>query len=184
MKTVEELSDSQKQKISNLLDQEGYKKINVGSRSISFQKGLRQYELRSTALNDNEDGLIIDFDYPAFMKSQYEEKTRHTVSLKEAIEKKGSVEEACDYLGWKIQREEHFNKPDSAWKADLHTDFVYEVRVGDHIHLIVNETDADGNAGAKVYAGTIDALWLMGSEDAESLLSGSNLPTLLSSFED
>ncbi len=184
MRAVEDLSDKQKQKIYDLLEQEGFKKIKVDPREISFQKGFRNYTLRSLDLEDHEDGLLLDFDYKAFMKSQYEEKTRHTVSLKEAIEKKGSVEEACDYLGWKIQKEEHFNKPDSAWKAELHTDFLYEVKVGDHTHLIVNEIGEDGNAGVKVFAGTIDALWLMGSEGAFELLSGSNLPALLKTLED
>ena len=183
MKAIKELSEKKKQRILALLEQEGYKKIQDHGREICFQKGLRLYTLRSTDLTDSEDGLLVDFDYNAFMESQYEEKTRHTVSLSDAIEKKGSIEEACDYLGWKIGREQHFNKPNSPWIAELHTDFIYEVKVGDHTHLIVNENDSDANSGVKVYAGTMDALWLMGTEPVEDLLSGSELPALIKEIE-
>jgi hypothetical protein len=184
MIAIKDLSEKKKKKILDLLEQEGFKKIHDNGNSIEFSKGLRTYRLNSTDFNDQEDGLMIDFDYKSFMKNQYEEKTRHTVSLEDAIERRGSIEDACDDLEWNIVKEEHFNKSSSDWNADLHTEFIYEVKVGDHTYLIVNETDDDSSSKVKVYAGTMDALWRMGTETAEELFSGSALPSLLKKIDE
>lgn len=189
---INELSEKTQEKIIELLQKEefsGVKKLpsaqeKKGSTAgIQFKKGLRVYQLVSTDLQDREDGLRVDFDYDSFMKTQYEEKTRHSISLKDAVEKAGSVEDGCKKLHWKITRVENLVSKHSPWIAELHTDYIYEVKIGDHMHILVNENDG-AEGGLKVYAGTIDALWRMGTIPVSELFSDSELPVLLQKIED
>lgn len=180
---IHELTEKAKQKILSLLESEEFVSIKQTTNTLSFRKGLRQYTLLSTNLQDHEDGLRIDFDYKAFMKAQYEEKTRHSVSLRDAVDKAGSVEEGCRKLHWKISRVENMLAKNSPWIAELHTDFIYEVKIGDHVHILVNENEEGAEGGLKVYAGSMDALWAMGTAQAEDLLLNSELPSLVQDLD-
>ena len=175
---INELSEKAQTKILELLQEEEFVGVKKTETSIQFRKGIRLYELVSTNIEDQEDGLRVDFDYASFMSTQYEEKTRHSISLRDSVDKAGSVEDGCKKLHWKITRVENLVAKNTPWIAELHTDYIYEVKIGDHMHILVNENEG-AQGGLKVYAGTIDALWRMGTASVNELLSDSNLPKLL-----
>lgn len=167
MKLVSELRPQQIEKIVELLKEDGFKNIKVSENCIRFEEGVkikREYEIFSTDLTNEDDlGVRTDFDFEAFLALNYTLKTRHSVSLGDSVEKKGSIEDACDYLGWRIVQFKDFNKEPKLWKAAFHFESVYEVIITNTPHIIVNDM---------VYEGDLSRLLSMGDKSSSQLLSG------------
>lgn len=167
MKLINELSSKQIDKIMEILLEDGFKNIEKQENSIHFEEGSkikREYEIMSTDMRNEEDlGIRMDFDFDKFMAQNYIHKTRHSVSLKDAIEKYGSVEDACNDLEWKIIQVKDLNKDPESWHAGFHMDVVYEVLIGASLHIIINE---------EVHEGELARLWAMGNKTASELLAG------------
>ena len=174
MKLVSELSEKQVEKIIELLTEDGFKNIKANENSISFEEGSRikrEYEIMSTDFTNDEDlGVRMDFDFEKFMAQNYIHKTRHSVSLKDAIEKYGSIEDACNYLEWRLMQVKDLNKDANSWHAGFHMDAIYEVSVGNSPHVIINE---------EVYEGELARLWAMGNKSAAELLAGYKISAYL-----
>lgn len=174
MKLISELSKKQIEQIIETLQSDGFKNIQLEQDSICFEEGdkvKRQYEIISTDLTDEDDlGVRMDFDYDKFLDKNYVHKSRHSVSLKDAIERNGSIEDACEDLEWEITQVKDLNKDNNQWYAGLHTDAIYEVKVGHSLHIIVNE---------EVYEGELARLWSMGNKSVAELLAGYNISNLL-----
>lgn len=174
MKLVRDMIEKEKFKIVEALKADGFTNIDIQEPYISFQKGLRQFQLISTDINNKEDmGLRLDFKFDEFMQNNYEHKSRHTVSLSDAVERMGSIDEACEDLGWKVLQVKYLQKQNSGWKAGLHAEEVYELLIGSLKHIVV-----DG----EVYAGELSRLWLMGTTSADELLAGTRLLNVLNEF--
>lgn len=174
MKLISDLSSKQIAKIVEALEEDGFKNIKVSETSISFEEGTRikrDYEIMSTDLKNNEDlGVRMDFDFEKFMAQNYIHKTRHSVSLKDAVEKYGSIEDACTDLEWTITQVKDLNKNPESWHAGLHMDVAFEVSVGNSLHIIINE---------EVYEGELARLWAMGSKTVAELLAGYKISQVL-----
>lgn len=173
MKLIKDLSDSKKNKIVETLTQDGFKNISIKENCIRFEEGTkvrREYLLFSTDLDDDDLGVRIDFDFEKFMDQNYIHKTRHSVSLKDAVEAHGSIEDACLHLEWNMVQTKDLNKEPEHWHAGLHMDIIYEVIVSNIPHVIINE---------EVYEGPLTRVWSMGSKSARELLSGYKISALL-----
>lgn len=171
---VSELSKKQIDLILETLEADGFKFIKVSEDIIHFAEGdkvKRHYEILSTDMDNKDDlGVRMDFDYEKFLEKNYIHKTRHSVSLKDAIERNGSLEDACEELEWELIQVKDLNKDDNQWHAGLHTDAIYEVKIGVAIHIIANE---------EVYEGDLARLWAMGSKSVRQLLSGYQISAVL-----
>jgi hypothetical protein len=174
MKMVTDLTPKQIDLIVQTLETDGFKQIKVSEEQISFVEGdkvKRHYEILSTDMDNKDDlGVRMDFDYEKFLEKNYIHKTRHSVSLKDAIERNGSLEDACVELEWELTQVKDLNKDDNQWYAGLHTDAIYEVKIGAAIHIIANE---------EVYEGDLARLWSMGSKSVRQLLSGYQISSVL-----
>lgn len=174
MKLISELKPSMVEKIIETLKDDGFKNIKLQNNIIYFEEGdkiKRKYEILSTELDNNDDlGVRTDFNFSEFLKTSYDIKTRHSVSLEEAINNHGSVEDACSYLDWKIIDVKDLNLNPELWNSSFHFDIVYSVIISNLPHIIVNDT---------VYAGELEKLLSMGSKTARQLLSGYKISHLL-----
>jgi hypothetical protein len=174
MKMVSDLSKKQIDLIVHTLEADGFKNIKLSGNTICFCEGdkvKRQYEIISTDMDNRDDlGVRMDFDYEKFLEKNYIHKTRHSVSLKDAIERKGSLEDACEDLEWELLQVKDLNKDDNQWHAGLHTDAIYEVQIGAATHIIANE---------EVYEGDLARIWSMGNKSVRQLLSGYNICSVL-----
>lgn len=173
MKFVKEMSASEKKKILETLKVDGFKNIKDHGSYIEFCRGFREFRIYSTDLKDNELGVSVDFDFTGFLAEHYEIRTRHSVSLQDAIESQGSIEDACLYLEWRLERAENLQNRHSQWQADTHTDTIYEIKINEAPHVIINE---------EVYAGPIEPLLSMGKSTAEQLLAGTKILPLIKEF--
>lgn len=183
MKLYKNLSAKEKEKLVNLLKEEDFKYIKDHGSYLSFSKGMRNFELYSTDYEDHEDGLRVSFDFYEFLKEHYEEKTRHSVSLQDAIEAQGSIEDACEDLEWNIKRVENVLNHDSKWKADVFSEAIYEVEVNGIMHLILiepkNNEENFEESQYVVYAGPFEPLISMGTKSAKEALPSSKLFSLI-----
>lgn len=174
MKLISDLTEKEISHIVEILTLDGFKNIKVTETSIIFSEGSkikRDYELISTDLDNEDDlGIRMDFDFEKFMLQNYIHKTRHSVSLKDAIEATGSTEDACDKLEWKIVQVKDLNKDPHLWHAGLHADVMYELHIGTAPHIILND---------EVYEGDLSRLWSMGDKSARELLAGYRISSFL-----
>lgn len=174
MRLINELSQKEIDQILEALTVDGFKNIKHLTSAITFEEGhkvKRQYEIISTDLTNEDDlGVRMDFEYEKFLNKNYIHKTRHSVSLKDAIERCGSLEDACSELDWEIIQFKDLNKDDNQWHAGLHTDAIYEVKIGHALHIIVNE---------EVFEGELARLWAMGNKSVAELLAGYQISKVL-----
>lgn len=171
---ISDLSKKEIDLILETLESDGFKNIKLSDNVISFYEGdkvKRNYEIISTDMDNKDDlGVRMDFDYEKFLEKNYIHKTRHSVSLKDAIERNGSLEDACVELEWELIQVKDLNKDDNQWFAGLHTDAIYEVKIGVAIHIIANE---------EVYEGDLARIWSMGNKSVRQLLSGYKISSIL-----
>ncbi len=179
MKFIKEMSSKEIQKIVETLEQDGFKKIQKLPASISFELEYRTYQLISTNLNDDEDmGLRLDFKFDEFMnnaktldnKKAYSPKPRLTTTLNGSDMNPESFEERLEKLGWEIVQVLNLNSPNSEWKAGLHGDIIYEIKIGNTPHVIIK---------GQVFEGQLSPLLTMGSQTVEELLAGKRIYSLL-----
>jgi len=167
MKLIENLSKSEKKLIINILEKDGFTDIVNENRSILFKKGLRDFTLRSTNFKENSDtGLLLSFDLETFLKNNYQLKPKYTKSLLDKLDSQGSVDAACDFLGWEVMSAKTMITDYKAWNAELDIDEIYEVRIRSINHVIV---------GDRVFEGDLSNLWGMISSNAKDLLNGTML---------
>ena len=179
MKYIKEMSSKEVSKIIESLESDGFKKIQVNKASINFELDYRIYQLISTNIQDDDDmGLRLDFKFEEFMntaktndnKKAYSPKPRLSTTLNGTEMNPEAFEERLDKLGWEIVQVINLNSPNSSWKAGLHGDIIYEVKIGNTPHVIIK---------GQVFEGQLAPLLTMGSQTVEELLSGKKTYSLL-----
>lgn len=165
---IKELTKKERDKLIDILKEDGFVDIKDSGNLISFRKGIRLYELKKVGMD--EESLSIDFDFDKFMEDNYELKTRHSISFSDKFYESGSVEGSCKKLKWKITKGPFSITQDEDWKVDLYGQQITEVLIGKLIHTIVDD---------KVYTGNAEELLYMGKISAEDLLSGTKISKYL-----
>jgi hypothetical protein len=180
MKLICELEPNEINEIISVLENDGFKKILVNNKFISFSliskdSIERTFKLYSTDINSEDFGVIIGFNYSEFLEKNYEKKSRYGVSLNEIIETKGSVEESLKKLGWQLEKIINLVE-NIEWKSEVYSNIIYQVRISDNPHIIVEQEDEEN---FEVYEGNVSKLWAMGTESIEDLFSGKQIYSLL-----
>ena len=170
---IKDMSLTEKKKIYDLLKEDGFVNVTPPDKAINsifFRKGLRTYEILSTKINKKdplESGLKVDFSFDEFLSKNYEHKSRHSVSFLDKLTNYGSIEEACEVLGWQLNSEGVINLTrDPDWIADLHAENIAQIRIGNLNHVIIDDS---------IYAGELSQLLAMGRTSMETLLSGTKI---------
>lgn len=167
MKLIKELTKKQRSSIIKHLSSDGFKITHDGEDRISFKKGLREFSLYSTNVDDSDYGLSTYPNLEDFLKRKFKIKSKHTTSLQDKLyEKNYSIDRACKILHWSI--EDCLSLNDFMYLSDLDepvAEIIYEVQIKNLSHLIVDD---------QVYEGDLKAIRLFiqqKSKDAFLLLS-------------
>lgn len=150
---IKELSETKRNKIISLLKDAGFKINHHNEYRIEFSKGFRQFTLNSTETDDNEFGLTTSFDIESFLKENYKEKPKHSISLKEQLYKEKKqpqeslydIESAFKSLGWEVNN--FYNYKDfslETFNEDPLAESLYEVSIRELPHVIMDELVFEG----------------------------------------
>lgn len=149
---IKELSEAKRNKIIELIKEAGFKILHKGNTRIEFAKGYRLFTLNSTDTDDFEFGLTTSVDLEKFLKDNFKEKPKHSISLKEQLYKKekqeslNDIETAFKNLGWKVL---FFYDSTSAtldkFNEDPLGDSLYEVSIRELSHVVLEEEVFEGD---------------------------------------
>ena len=150
MKLIKDLNKKQVNSIIKNLEEDGFKVTHSGKDRISFKKGLREFTLYSTDVDDSDYGLSTYPDLEKFLNTQYKIKSKHTTSLQDKIhEKNHSIDKACEILHWKIS--DCLSLNDFMYLSELDepvAEIIYEVQIKSLDHLIVDDNVYEGDLSA------------------------------------
>lgn len=149
---IKELSEAKKNKIIELIKEAGFKILHKGNTRIEFSKGYRFFTLNSTDTSDFEFGLTTGINLEKFLKDNFKEKPKHSISLKEQLYKKekqeslNDIETAFKNLGWTVT---FFYDSTTAtldkFNEDPLGDSLYEVSIRDLSHVVLEEDVFEGD---------------------------------------
>lgn len=145
-KLISEIAQKKKEEIVALLKEVGFKVNPKIDKKICFSLGFREFNLYSTDVKDTEFGLTTSINRDKFLKENYKEKTKHTISLRELIHnQEKSVEDACDKLGWEIKECKHLKdfELDDSTEEPL-AEIIYEVDIRELPHIILDDEVFEG----------------------------------------
>lgn len=178
---IKDLSEAEKFEIKEVLLNEKFTNCKINNEIISFQDGIRCYDLRNTDIY-SEDGLQMYMDLVDFLEKNYSYKPKYSTTLNSKIkELGGDVDAACEQLAhWKIKDSKYLSS--QGWEMELNIDAIYSVEIKGNNHLIVETKNEDDQVIACVFQGEMSNLWSMISTKRETLFENSSLGYLLNNI--
>jgi hypothetical protein len=168
-KLMSEVPIKKKEEIAILLKEAGFRVNPKIDKKITFSSGFREFNLYSTDVVDTEFGLTTSINLDKFLKENYKEKTKHTISLRELIHnQEKSVEDACDKLEWEITDCKHLKdfEVDDETEEPL-AEIIYQINIRDLAHIIIDDEVFEGELGplmALISVNNIEAFKQMAGE--------------------
>jgi hypothetical protein len=144
---IKNLSPKKLESLVNIIKEYGFKITNKGSKRIEFAQGLRSFCLYSTDVDDSEFGLTTSFDIEQFLKLNYKEKPKHSISLKEYTQKQElSVEDGIEELNWEVTKSFNLNDFNYiSFNEDPIAESLFQVNIRGLNHVILDEDVFEGD---------------------------------------
>ena len=172
-KLMSEVSLKKKEDIAQQLKNAGFTVKPKLDKKITFSSGFREFNIYSTDVEDTEFGLTTSIYLDKFLKKNYKEKTKHTISLRELINnQEKSVEDACIKLDWIITDCKHLKdfETDDETEEPL-AEIIYQVNIRDLPHIIIDDEVFEGELTPLISLISVNSIEIFKQMAGEELLN-------------